>query len=604
MFKNFLEDKSVKIYLTYGLSLLVIVLVLFLFMKVTNINEFLSAMENKSFDLRQSLLAQSKFKKTNKDIVLITIDDASYEYLLEKYGEWPIPRDVYANLINYVEKQNPNSIAFDLMFVKSIKSKNQADLALVNAMKKYKNVYTAMNFDNQAFDVRKPIGLPKRLTVNVKNESDIDFSQDLTFINCRSILPQIINSPTNIGLINVSRSNDGILRKVPPFMIYQNDFYPYMSLMVGLNYVGTKDFDKKNFHIDKNGNLLIGKRSIPIDKDGGAILNWYGPAGQSFNEIPLYKVLKAMDGDKEAQKYDFKNKIIYIGTTAVTLYDTKSVPVDKLYPGIEVHATFINNLIDNDFIKKVNNFTNIVISILLAVFVGFIVFRTSSTIIAVGTTILTIFGYIVIAYYLMKFFNLWIAIILPVTVVLLILVSAYIVKYLIKSRDFEHQYRLATTDGLTELYNHRYFQEQMIMQVANCKRYNSNFSLILIDIDFFKKFNDTYGHQAGDAVLKQVAQKLKKNVRSTDFVCRYGGEEMTIILPNADKDEAIITAQKICQTIAEREFKLGNDKESKVTISLGVATFPQDGDRPIAIIEHADKCLYSAKENGRNQVGY
>ena len=604
MFKNLFEDKSVKIYLTYGLSLLVIVLVLFLFMKVTDINDFLSSMENKSFDLRQSLLAQSKFKKTNKDIVLITIDDASYEYLLDKYGEWPIPRDVYANLIYFIEKQDPNSIAFDLMFVKSIKSKNQADLALINALKKYKNVYTAMNFDNQEFDVRKPVGLPKRLTVNVKNESDIDFSQDLTFINCRSILPQIINSPINIGLINVSRSNDGILRKVPPFMIYQKDFYPYMSLMVGMNYVGTENFDKKNFHIDKSGNLRIGKRTIPIDKDGGAILNWYGPAGQSFTEIPLYKVLKAMDGDKEAQKYDFKNKIIYVGTTAVTLYDTKSVPVDKLYPGIEVHATFINNLIDNAFIKKVSNFTNIVISLLLAVFVGFIVFRTSSTIIAVGTTILTIFGYIVLAYYLMKFFNLWIAIILPVTVVLLILVSAYIVKYLIKSRDFEHQYRLATTDGLTELYNHRYFQEQMIMQVANCKRYNSNFSLILIDIDFFKKFNDTYGHQAGDAVLKQVAQKLKKNVRSTDFVCRYGGEEMTIILPNADKDEAIITAQKICQTIAEREFKLGNDKESKVTISLGVATFPQDGDRPIAIIEHADKCLYSAKENGRNQVGY
>ena len=104
--------------------------------------------------------------------------------------------------------------------------------------------------------------------------------------------------------------------------------------------------------------------------------------------------------------------------------------------------------------------------------------------------------------------------------------------------------------------------------------------------------------------MRQVATKLKKNVRSADYVCRYGGEEMTIILPNTDKEEAIITAQKICQIVAEKQFKLANNQESKVTISLGVATFPQDGDSPAEIIEHADKCLYQAKENGRNQVQY
>ena len=141
------------------------------------------------------------------------------------------------------------------------------------------------------------------------------------------------------------------------------------------------------------------------------------------------------------------------------------------------------------------------------------------------------------------------------------------------------------------------------MQVENCKRYNSQFSVILVDIDFFKKFNDVYGHQAGDAVLKQVAQTLKKNVRATDVVCRYGGEEMTIILSNTDNDEAIITAQKICQAVAKRTYKLSADQESNVTISLGVATYPQDGLTPAQLIERSDKGLYAAKENGRNQVG-
>ena len=603
MSKKF-NNKNVIKYLVILLSFVSLCVIIFKLVELTKTNEFFSGMEDKTFDIRQSVLANSKYKKTSKDIVLITIDDASYEYLLDHYGEWPIPRDVYADLINYLELQNPKAIAFDLMFVKSLKSKNSADAILGNAMKNNKNVYTSMNFDNQLGDVRMPIKLPENLSVKVKNSSPIDFFKDLDFFNCRSILPQIMNNTKNVGLINVSRSNDGILRKVPPFMMYQGEFYPHLALLVGMDYLNkTENLDVKDFYIDKNSNLQLGKRRIPMDNDGGTILNWYGPAGQNFKTVPFYKVVKAMNGDKDVEKFDFKNKIIYIGTTAVSLSDIKSVPVDKLFPGVEVHATFINNMIDNNFIKRVNSLVEGILTIIIALSIGYMVMKTNSTVVSLGGTFLVVFGYIVFAYFLMKFFNLWIAIILPTMVILTVFVLAYIVKYLLKSRDFEHQYKLATTDGLTELYNHRYFQEQMLMQVENCKRYNSQFSLILIDIDFFKKFNDTYGHQAGDAVLKQVAQTLKKNVRSTDVVCRYGGEEMSIILSNTDNDEAIITAQKICQAVAKRPFKLSADQESHVTISMGVATYPKDGTTPAELIERSDKGMYAAKENGRNQVG-
>ena len=162
---------------------------------------------------------------------------------------------------------------------------------------------------------------------------------------------------------------------------------------------------------------------------------------------------------------------------------------------------------------------------------------------------------------------------------------------------------MATTDGLTELYNHRYFQDQMRMNIANAQRYNTEFSMIIIDIDHFKSFNDTYGHQAGDAVLKQVAQTLKTNSRSTDIVCRYGGEEMSIILTNTDKEEAILKAQRVCKAVADRTFKLSATQSVNVTISVGVATFPENGETPQQIIEYADQGLYYAKEHGRNQVG-
>ena len=138
---------------------------------------------------------------------------------------------------------------------------------------------------------------------------------------------------------------------------------------------------------------------------------------------------------------------------------------------------------------------------------------------------------------------------------------------------------------------------------SQCKRYNTSFSLIIIDIDFFKKFNDNFGHQSGDAVLRQVAQTLKRNVRATDIVCRYGGEEMSIILPNTGEEEAFSTAQKICDRVAQNKFKLANGKDTNVTISLGVSTFPKDGETAETMIASADKRLYDAKNNGRNQVG-
>lgn len=598
-------NKKMKVFLLSLFLFTAIFAMMIIFVKNTGVNEFLTTMENNSFDLRQQVLATSKTKKVNKDILILTIDDASYEYLHEKYGEWPLPRNVYADLVKYIEKQNPKVIAFDLMFIKPMKTNPQGDLKLVNAITSNNNVYTSMNFDNQEIDVRTPVDLDEKFKINVQNNSKVDFS-DITFTNCRSILPALMQGTPNIALINVSRSQDGLLRKLPPVMIYKGEFYPHLALKVALK---SKDAQSKNFQIDKNGNLITELAKIPLDKDGGAILNWYGSADTTFTLVPLYKVVKAMNGeiptavDTNNNPVDFHNKIIYVGTTAVSLFDTKTVPVQRVYPGVAIHTTFVNNLLDNNFIKRTGTGIDITISILLAALVAFIIFKSPTTLMSISFTMLSTLIYIAFAYYIMKFFNVWIAIVMPAVTILLTLILTYVIKYILKSRDFENQYKLATIDGLTELYNHRYFQEQMLLQITNCKRYNTHFSMIIIDIDFFKKFNDVYGHQSGDAVLKQVAAKLKKNVRSCDIVCRYGGEEMTIILPNTDYDEAIITAEKICGIIAEKPFKLVNNQESNVTISLGVSTYPQDGDTPAQIIENADKRLYNAKENGRNQVG-
>ena len=584
--------------ISYAFGLIFFIIFAFLILKNANLNNFIDTIENRTFDLRQSILINEGTKKANQDIVIVAIDESTYEYILDNYGEWPLPRDTYAKIVNYLEKQNPRIIAFDLMFVKSLKSKNQADKELTEIFKKYNNVFTSMNFDNQSEDLRIPPNLPQKLTIDIKNNSKIDFSQ-LTYKNCRTIIDEIINATSNIGIINVSRSDDGILRKMPLVVKYKDDYYPQLALKVGLNYLGEK---QTSFEIDKHSEFKLGDRKIYLDNDGSAILNWYGPAG-TYTYIPMYQLIKAVNGEKTELDYNFSNKIIYFGTTAASLFDIKTVPTGKIYPGVEVQATYVNNIIDNNFIKKVNRGYTIALSILLALFIASVVTRVSSAFTASMMSLSAYFIYILVAYYSMKYENLWLEVVYPLIFSIAAFTFAYVVKYLIKSRDFEQQYKLATTDGLTELYNHRYFQEQIRMQIEQSKRYNNNFSLIIIDIDFFKKFNDTFGHQSGDAVLRQVAQTLKKNVRATDIVCRYGGEEMSIILPNTGKDEAFSTAQKICERVASKKFKLAGDKETNVTISLGVSTFPYDGDSASSIIEAADKRLYNAKNNGRNQVG-
>lgn len=584
--------------ISYIFGFIVFIIFAFLIFKNANLNSFIESIENRTFDLRQGIMINEGAKKASDDIVIVAIDDASYEYILDNYGEWPLPRDTYAKIINYLEKQSPRAIAFDLMFVKSIKSKNQADEALVNAFKKYNNIFTSMNFDNQSSDLRTPPNLPEKLTLNIENNSKIDF-KDLTFSNCRTILQGIINATSNIGIINVSRSDDGILRKMPVVVKYQDKYYPQLALRVGLNYLGETS---GSFVIDKKSHFKIGDKSIFLDNDGSAILNWYGPAG-TYKYIPMYQLIKLVNGQKTNLDYNFSNKIIYFGTTASSLFDIKTVPTGKIYPGVEVQTTYVNNIIDNNFIHKVDKVYTIILSILLALLIASIVTRVNSAFTASMMSLSSYFVYLLIAYYAMKYENLWLEIIYPLIFSIFAFTCAYIIKYLVKSRDFEQQYKLATTDGLTGLFNHRYFQEQIRMQIEHCKRYNEAFSLIIIDIDFFKKFNDNFGHQSGDAVLRQVAQTLKQNVRSTDIVCRYGGEEMSIILPNTDSNVAYSTAQKICTRVAEKNFKLANNKETNVTISLGVSTFPIDGNDATAIIEAADKRLYNAKNNGRNQVG-
>ena len=172
---------------------------------------------------------------------------------------------------------------------------------------------------------------------------------------------------------------------------------------------------------------------------------------------------------------------------------------------------------------------------------------------------------------------------------------------LVRTRLYEQTERLATTDGLTGLLNRRTFNAQLQSRLREAQRYKRPLSLLLLDIDHFKKVNDTHGHPAGDAVLRGVASVAQAQARESDLVARYGGEEMALVLPETDARGALAIAERIRAAVAAAQHPT-EQGSLRVTLSVGVATWPGSGDDPEALLESADKALYRAKQGGRNRV--
>lgn len=167
------------------------------------------------------------------------------------------------------------------------------------------------------------------------------------------------------------------------------------------------------------------------------------------------------------------------------------------------------------------------------------------------------------------------------------------------ARLHQETLRLANCDGMTGLYNNRYFQGWLEREMGNADRINGKLSMYMTDIDHFKPFNDTYGHQIGDFVLEQTAHVIRDNIRDGDLAARYGGEEFVVVMPGADTQEAYKSAEKIRQAVASKTYQHG-ELSLRVTMSFGVATYPTHSRDKTELIKLADEGLYFAKEGGRN----
>ncbi|MHC4687980.1 MAG: GGDEF domain-containing protein, partial [Planctomycetota bacterium] len=162
---------------------------------------------------------------------------------------------------------------------------------------------------------------------------------------------------------------------------------------------------------------------------------------------------------------------------------------------------------------------------------------------------------------------------------------------------------LACRDGLTGIFNHRYFQDSLKAELNRASRHEEIFSLVFLDVDYFKRYNDTNGHPLGDILLRHLTRILAKTIRKSDVLARYGGEEFVIILPETPKANARIVGEKLRRIVEKYPFEGQETQPQKnLTISVGISTYPEDGTDCHALIQRADGAMYRAKNSGRNKV--
>lgn len=168
---------------------------------------------------------------------------------------------------------------------------------------------------------------------------------------------------------------------------------------------------------------------------------------------------------------------------------------------------------------------------------------------------------------------------------------------------YQQVQELSINDSLTNTYSRRHFFEKFNEEIERSKRMKLTFSFLMVDIDHFKYFNDHYGHLVGDAILRDIAVTIKDNIRQIDFIGRYGGEELSIVLTETDMTQAQEAAERIRRAVEAKEIRV-YDETLKVTVSIGISTFVNSKEERRALIERADQALYQAKQQGRNRVAF
>ncbi len=522
-------------------------------------------------------------KPAGSDIVFIDMSEDS----IQSIGRWPWPRIWHATLIKALADYNPRAVAFDVLFAEPQDDVN--DAAMEEAIKESGKVYLPMLFDlkwqDAAFLYRgvgvlsevKPL---ERFSRYIKGEGHINAIPDI----------------------------DGVLRRVPPIVTFRDKAVYQLGLKVGLDALGAKNEDvsfypdKHAITIRKPGGKLI---NIPLDEKNQCLINWTAKWGKEFKHYSYVDVIKSYSLIKRGERpiidlNEFKDKICIVGLTAAGLIDIKPIPIQNAYPAVGINAMMVHSVIKDSFIRDTPRAYAIAIIILMPIIV-MLYLSNLRLLSGMALATLSMIGYALFSVVAFNFFSIAIPTFYPLLAIGMSYSLSSLYAQVLHSLERASLFKQATRDGLTNLYNIRHFNLLFEAEFKNVAMYKSRrLTVIMSDIDNFKHINDTYGHQAGDTILREFARIIESKCRQMDIVARYGGEEFIVMLTGAGEKDAAAVAEKIRDGIENKKFKFKNVVYG-TTMSLGVAEFSNDHDKE-DLIARADQALYKSKQEGKNRV--
>ena len=512
-------------------------------------------------------------------VVVVNIGESD----IRELGEWPISDGKLAQLLENVLQQQPRAVGVDLY-----RDIPQGDIA---GQKKLAELFNA---HNNIIGVEKVIGE-------------------------RVEAPAALRESNQTAMADLVIDKDGKVRRALLFVwMPDNQIALGLATRLALTYLAQENVTT----VEQDPNIILGKATLsPIDKNEGAyinadvggyqiLLNFRGEAEQ-FTQTSLTAVLN----DRVPAEF-FRDKIVLIGATASSLNDLFYTPYSnknsdsQQMPGVYIHANITSHLLSAALdgrsmllaFPEIGEWFWVVLWSFVGGSISLILLEIDLlqknsfssvkwTVVSVLIPVGALFG----SSYSLFLLGYWLPVISPLLALSLSAIT-------IAGYYNQSQKNLAFTDGLTQIANRRFFDRYLDQQWWRHKKDKSDLGLILCDVDFFKVYNDTYGHQAGDDCLKQVAKAIRESVRHSDMPARYGGEEFVVILPNTDPHGAILVAEKIRFRLQEMQIPHQNSRvSSHVTISCGIASVKTtDAASPEELIANADRALYQAKENGRD----
>jgi diguanylate cyclase (GGDEF)-like protein len=422
-------------------------------------------------------------------------------------------------------------------------------------------------------------------------------------------LARLRNVLKGSGHINAVPDSDGILRRVPAVISLRDKITYQLGIEVGADLLGAKG---EGISFDPAGHRISLKRAdrekienIPLDNKNRLIVNWLGRWGREFNHYSYIDVIKSYASIKEGQKplidlNVFKDKICIIGLTAAGLIDIKPIPIENAYPAVGTNAMIISSILTENFITEAPDWVNLLILIIVSISAT-LALCDHRLLSGIMITMISAVSYAVFSIALFILHNIIVVTFYPILAIGLAYILTASYTQILQSIERVHLFKQATRDGLTQLYNIRHFNLLFEAEFSNASVLKFRaLSIIMADVDNFKNVNDTYGHQAGDLILRDVANIIQSKCRQLDVVGRYGGEEFIVMLSGAKASDAANLAEKIRTAVEDRKFRIGNMIYS-TTISLGIAEYSNEKTKN-ELVEKADKALYHSKKTGKNKV--